>query len=134
MLTSIYEVRGDSLADPQKRAQLVAFMKALLLGWRDSLGDPDLSARLTVEVYGKGNGLDFAAQKAGCLAANDFVVSPETREHGLFWMSPRKIAETVATLGAGGIRVTPALFTNEIQEEAYRDLASQLRDVAPRPA
>jgi hypothetical protein len=35
MLTATYEVAADTLTDRAKRAQLVAFMKGDLLGWRD---------------------------------------------------------------------------------------------------
>jgi|HubBroStandDraft_1064217.scaffolds.fasta_scaffold53286_2 ABC-type nitrate/sulfonate/bicarbonate transport system substrate-binding protein len=119
MLTATYVATAGSLADPARREQIVAFMKGDLLGWQDSIKDPDLSARLTVEVYGKGNGLDFKRQEASCVVANGFIVSPETQKHGLFWMSPASVDETVASLAAAGVRATPDMFTNEILEEAY---------------
>jgi ABC-type nitrate/sulfonate/bicarbonate transport system substrate-binding protein len=119
MLTATYVATAGTLADPARRAQLVAFMKGDLMGWRDSIRDPDLSARLTVDVYGKGNGLDFKRQEASCLVANGFIVSPETRKHGLFWMSPASVDETIASLAAAGVKATPDMFTNEILEEAY---------------
>ncbi len=119
MLTATYEVASDSLADKAKRAQLVAFMKGDLLGWRDAIRDPALAARLTVDVYGRGNGLEFERQKASCVVANDFMVSDDTRKHGLFWMSPQNVDETIRALAAAGVRATPDMFTNEILEEAY---------------
>jgi ABC-type nitrate/sulfonate/bicarbonate transport system substrate-binding protein len=119
MLTATYEVAADSLTDPKRRAQLVAFMKGDLLGWRDVVGDPSLAARLTVDVYGKGNGLEYENQRASCVVANDFIVSPETRKHGLFWMSPQNVDQTISSLAAAGVKATPDMFTNEILEEAY---------------
>jgi ABC-type nitrate/sulfonate/bicarbonate transport system substrate-binding protein len=118
MLTAIYEVAADSLVDRTKRAQLVAFMKGDLLGWRDAVKDPSLAARLTVDVYGKGNGLDYKRQEASCVVANDFIVSADTRKHGLFWMSPQNVDETITALAAAGVRAKPDMFTNEILEEA----------------
>jgi ABC-type nitrate/sulfonate/bicarbonate transport system substrate-binding protein len=119
MLNATYSVRIDSLTDKTKRAQLVAFMKGEVLGWQDAIKDPDLATDLTVNVYGKGNGLDPKTQKISCIITNDFMVSPTTREKGLFWMSPQSIQETITTLAAGGVKATPDMFTNEILEEAY---------------
>jgi len=123
MLTATYEVAADTLRDRARRAQLVAFMKGDLLGWRDTLRDPALAARLTVEVYGQGNGLDLKRQEASCRVANTFIESADTRAHGLFWMTPESIEQTIAALAAGGVRARPQLFTNEILEEAYAGLA-----------
>jgi ABC-type nitrate/sulfonate/bicarbonate transport system substrate-binding protein len=120
MMNAVYIVRADALTDKLKRAQLVAFMKGASLGWQDAIDDPALAAKLTVEVYGQGNGLDLKGQEASSLATNDFMVSADTKAHGLFWMSPTLIAETIETLQAGGVKSSPDMFTNEILEEAYR--------------
>jgi ABC-type nitrate/sulfonate/bicarbonate transport system substrate-binding protein len=127
MLTATYVATAGSLADPATRAQIVAFMKGDLLGWQDSIGDPELSARLTVDVYGKGNGLDFKRQEASCVVANGFIVSADTRKHGLFWMSPASVDQTIASLAAASVKATPDMFTNEILEEAYAGLGSASR-------
>jgi ABC-type nitrate/sulfonate/bicarbonate transport system substrate-binding protein len=127
MLTATYVATAESLADPARRAQIVAFMKGDLMGWEESIRDPDLSARLTVDVYGKGNGLDFKRQEASCVVANGFIVSPDTQRHGLFWMSPASIEETIASLAAAGVRARSDMFTNEILEEAY----AGIRTAAP---
>jgi ABC-type nitrate/sulfonate/bicarbonate transport system substrate-binding protein len=119
MLNATYSVLGDSLADKTKRAQVVAFIRGEIRGWQDAIKDPELSARLTVDVYGKGNGLDFKGEEASCVASNDFLVNADTAAHGLFWMSPASISETITTLAAGGVKATPDMFTNEILEEAY---------------
>jgi ABC-type nitrate/sulfonate/bicarbonate transport system substrate-binding protein len=120
MLAETYMVATDSLTDKTKRAQIVAFMKGDVLGWQDAIKDPALGARLTVDIYGKGNGLDFKAQEASCIVTNDFIVSADTKAHGLFWMSPKSIDETCTTLAAAGVKATPDMFTNEILEEVYQ--------------
>lgn len=122
MLTATYEVAADSLSDPGRRAQLVAFMKGDLLGWQDVLKDPAGAARLTVERYGRETGLDLRRQQASCVVQNDFIVSAETRAHGLFWMSPERVAQTVAALQAAGVRARADYFTNEILDEAQEQL------------
>lgn len=119
MLTAIYEVASDSLKDKKKRSQIVAFMKGDILGWQDAVKDPALGAKLTAEVYGKGNGLDEQSQQASCSVANHFIVSPDTDRHGLFWMTPESVDKTIASLAAAGVKATPEMFTNEILEEIY---------------
>ena len=124
MLTATYEVASDSLRDRAKRSQIVAFMKGDLLGWRDAVRDPAFAARLTVDVYGKGNGLDAGRQEASCRVANEFIDAPVVRDHGLFWMSPAAVEETLASLGAAGVRASRDLFTNEILEEAFEGIGA----------
>jgi hypothetical protein len=124
MINGIYSVRSDSLIDKTKRAQLVAFMKAEILGWQDAVKDPTLGARLTTEVYGKGNGLDPKITLTSCQITNDFMVSADTQQHGLFWMTPAGIEKTIKSLGAAGIKAAPDRFTNEILEEVFQGKSS----------
>jgi ABC-type nitrate/sulfonate/bicarbonate transport system substrate-binding protein len=119
MFTATYSVASDSLRDRAKRAQLVAFMKAEIKGWQDVIKDPAMGARLTVDVYGKGNGLDFDGQLASCVVTNGMMEDDTTREHGLFWMSPSGIEDSIVTLAAAGVRATPDMFNNEILHEAH---------------
>jgi ABC-type nitrate/sulfonate/bicarbonate transport system substrate-binding protein len=112
MFSATYSVLTASLADRKKRAQLVAFMKGEVLGWQDAIADPDFAAKLDVEVYGKGNGLDFKSERQSCIATNDLMVSDDTRKHGLFWMSPESIEGTLKTLEASGVKISPDRFTN----------------------
>jgi ABC-type nitrate/sulfonate/bicarbonate transport system substrate-binding protein len=119
MFTATYSVAEASLQDARTRRQLVAFMRGEIRGWQDAIRDPDLAAHLTVDVYGKGNGLDLAGERASCVVTNAVMADATTRAHGLFWMDPAAVADTITTLGAAGVRATPAMFTNEILEEAY---------------
>ncbi len=119
MFTATYAVASDSLTDKVRRAQLVAFMKGEILGWQDAIKDPALAAHLTVDVYGAGNGLDFKSQEMSCVATYDYIVNDDTKKHGLFWMTPTSVQETVAACAASGITASPDMFTNEILEEAY---------------
>jgi ABC-type nitrate/sulfonate/bicarbonate transport system substrate-binding protein len=119
MFGMVYSVRADSLEDSASRARLVAFMKGEVLGWQDEIKYPDVAADLTVNVYGKDNGLDLAVQKACCIATNDFIVSADTEKHGLFWMTDKAIEETIVSLRASGVHISADLFTNKILEEVY---------------
>jgi ABC-type nitrate/sulfonate/bicarbonate transport system substrate-binding protein len=124
MLTATYSVRTDSLTDKTKRAQIVAFMKGDILGWQDAIRDPALGAQLTIDVYGKGNGLELTTEKRSCEVTNGLMVTPTTQQHGLFWMSPEDIDATIVTLAAAGVKATPDMFTNEILEEVYQGKSS----------
>ncbi|HZZ58913.1 MAG TPA: ABC transporter substrate-binding protein [Opitutaceae bacterium] len=128
MFTATYSVPEAALRDPRQRAQLVAFVRGEALGWRDAIEHPRLAARLTTDVYGRDNGLDFAVELASCLATNPLMESAATRRHGLFWMSPQGVADTITTLAAARVRAAPELFTNEILEEAYQG------ESLPRPS
>jgi ABC-type nitrate/sulfonate/bicarbonate transport system substrate-binding protein len=119
MFNGTYSVLVDSLTDKAKRTQLVAFMKCEVLGWQDAVRDPALAARLTTQVYGKGNGLDPKTTLTSCVVSNDFIVSADTQQHGLFWMTPSAVEETIKSLGAAGIKATPDMFSNEILEEVF---------------
>ncbi|MFC8181314.1 MULTISPECIES: ABC transporter substrate-binding protein [Nocardiaceae] len=119
--TGTYTVRSDSLTDPDKRARVIAFMKADIRGWQDAIADPAAGAKLAVEVYGKDNGLDLSAQTASCVASNDLMVTPDTTANGLFTMTPDLIAQSVRTLGAGGITASETLFDMSILDEIYAD-------------
>lgn len=119
MLSGTFTVAAGSLNDKTKRAQLVAFLKGDILGWQDEIKDPALAGKLTAEVYGKDNGLDAKSQEASCRVQNEFIVSADTKKHGIFWMTPELIEESIATLAASGVKATADLFTNELLEEIY---------------
>lgn len=120
MFTATYTVLEDSLRDERKRAQLVAFMRGEIKGWQDAIREPATAAQLAVNVYGKGNGLNYQSQRAASAATNAIMEDDVTRRHGLFWMSPGDVEDTIRTLAAGRVKATPAMFTNEIVEEAYQ--------------
>lgn len=120
MFTATYSVAEQSLRDRRQRAQLVAFIRGEARGWRDAIDDPPLAARLTTDVYGRDNGLDYRVELASCLATNPMMENGATRRHGLFWMSPEAIDDTIRTLSAARVRAGPEIFTNEILEEAYQ--------------
>lgn len=119
LLAATYTARASSLADKHERAQLVAFMRGDMEGWRAALADPALSARLTVDVYGKDNGLNLQTEQQACVASGPLIEDQTTRSKGLFWMSDEAVAQTIETLAAAGIRAQRTMFTNEILAEAH---------------
>lgn len=124
LYTAAYAVRADSLTDKTKRAQIVAFMRGDIKGWQDVIKDPTLGAKLTVEVYGKGNGLDETTEYKSCLLTNELMLNDVTKAHGLFWMSDEGVKETIDTLAVAGIKATQDMFSNEILAEIYQGKTS----------
>jgi ABC-type nitrate/sulfonate/bicarbonate transport system substrate-binding protein len=124
LITATYTVKADSLTDKAKRAQIIAFMKGDILGWQDVVKDPALGAKLTVDVYGKGNGLKLEAEVESCQLTNELMLNDTTKAHGLFWMSDEAIAESIATMATAGVKATPDMFTNEILAEVYQGKTS----------
>lgn len=94
-------------------------MKGDVRGWQDVVADPTLGAKLTVDTYGKGNGLEEAAERESCALTNELMVNDTTKGHGLFWMSDEAIAETIQTLAAAGVKATPDMFTNEVLADVF---------------
>jgi ABC-type nitrate/sulfonate/bicarbonate transport system substrate-binding protein len=124
LFTAAYAVKADSLTDKAKRAQIVAFMRGDIRGWQEVVKDPALGAKLTVDVYGKGNGLNQDAEYKSCQLTNELMINDVTNAHGLFWMSDDGVRETVATMAVAGIKATPEMFTNEILAEIYQGKSS----------
>jgi ABC-type nitrate/sulfonate/bicarbonate transport system substrate-binding protein len=118
-VTNTYFVLSDTLKDKDKRASVVAFMKAEIKGWQENIADPALGAKLTAETYGKALKLDEKEQLLENEAGNKLIESDDTKAHGLFWMTDEIISETVATITAGGGKISKDLFTTEILEEVY---------------
>jgi ABC-type nitrate/sulfonate/bicarbonate transport system substrate-binding protein len=119
LLTATYTVRSDSLTDKAKRAQVVSFMKADIKGWQDAVADPELGAELTVSKYGKSLNLAVSDQQKSAAATNLLMVTPDTKSHGLMWMTDEAISSTVSTLAAGGVQADKSIFTTEILEEVF---------------
>jgi hypothetical protein len=108
------------LADASARAKAVALLRGEIRGWQQVIADPALGAQLTVDVYGKDLGLAKAEQQESSAATNALMESDVTRQHGLFWMTPETIGETIATLAVGKIKATPDMFSNELLQDAYQ--------------
>jgi hypothetical protein len=120
MFTCNYTVTEQSLADPAQREKIKHFLRGAIRGWQDAVVDPALSAKLTVDIYGKENHLNYNAQMKSAAATNELMVTPDTDKHGLMWMSDDSVAATIETLGRAGIKAKPDLFTNEILAEIYQ--------------
>jgi ABC-type nitrate/sulfonate/bicarbonate transport system substrate-binding protein len=117
--SDVYAVTGQSLSNATTRKQLVAFMAGEIQGWNVALTNPDLGAELTVDVYGKANGLTVKGMQLAAQATNAITVSADTKAHGLMYMSADGIEATVKTLALSGIKSSAGLFDTSILTEAY---------------
>ncbi|MDA8184056.1 MAG: ABC transporter substrate-binding protein [Actinomycetota bacterium] len=119
IVDDIYIARSSDLADASTRKQIVGLMTGEAKGWRAAFADPHEAASLAVYDYGKSLHLVFQQQFESVKAEQALVTSPATASHGLLWMTPETVAETVKSLALGGTNATPGMFTNEILTEVY---------------
>jgi ABC-type nitrate/sulfonate/bicarbonate transport system substrate-binding protein len=119
LYSGTYLARASSLRDSAERAQVVALMKGEIQGWEAAFANPPLAAHLTVDVYGKNDGLDVPTQQKELAAYEKLFRTPATARHGLMWMSAGDVAANIKTLGLVNIKSSPKYFTNEILEEVF---------------
>jgi ABC-type nitrate/sulfonate/bicarbonate transport system substrate-binding protein len=121
IVDDIYIAKTADLADPVKKQQIVGLMKGEALGWKAALASPHTAATLAVDVYGKSLGLIFEQEYKAVITERQLVTTPDTKAHGLFWMSPATVASSVHSMVLGGTKATASMFTNEILTEVYSD-------------
>ncbi|GAA0316136.1 ABC transporter substrate-binding protein [Kineococcus aurantiacus] len=103
-----------------QRDFLKAFLKAEVQGWNDAVADPQGSADLAVNTYGKDQDLDLAEQVAEAQAQNELIVSDDTKANGLFTMTDALIAENIEALAQMGTTITAEqLFDLSLLAEVY---------------
>lgn len=120
LVSQIYMTRTDTIED--EREKLKALLKSDIRGWRDSLADPALGARLTVENYGSDLGLDEAEQVLESEDQNSIILTDETRTNGILTVSEELIEGTIESLALGGIEITAEqLFDFSLLDEVYEE-------------
>lgn len=121
LVDDIYIARTSDLANTDSRDQIAAVMTAEALGWQAAFADPAGTAALAVNDYGKSLHLNLKQQTESVEAEKTLVVTPDTTEHGMFWMSQDTVAETVRSLNLGGTKATASMFSNEVLTDVYKD-------------
>lgn len=120
LMEDLYIANAADIADPVKRKEIVGIMTGESKGWSDVLVHPDQAATLAVTKYGANLKLNPTQQKLDAEEQNAFVADADTAKHGLFWMTPAKVAGTIKSLGIGNVTATPSMFTNEILQSIYK--------------
>ena len=105
------------------REKLKAYLVAEIKGWTDAVNDPEEGARLAYEIYGADLDLIPENSIAGSIAqSEELVVSADTEEFGLFWITPELQEATIASLAGAGIELEAAdLFDLSLLEEVYAE-------------
>jgi ABC-type nitrate/sulfonate/bicarbonate transport system substrate-binding protein len=112
-----YIVTKESLQN--SRAKVKAALIGDLLGWKDSLTDPALAAKLSVA---KGQGLSQQQELLQAYAQNALIATGDALTHGMFYVTPSAQAASVKTLTLGGVHVTSKdLFDMSLLDEIYTD-------------
>lgn len=120
LYSGTYAARSSSLDNPAERAQIVALMRGEIQGWEKAFADPTLAAHLTVDVYGKSNGLDVPTQQKELGAYEKLFKTATTAAHGLMWMSPSDVEANLKTLSLVKIEAKTSYFTDEILQEVFK--------------
>jgi ABC-type nitrate/sulfonate/bicarbonate transport system substrate-binding protein len=120
-VTESFVVTQDSIDN--NRAALKAFLKATILGWKDSIADPDGGADLALNEFGADLGLNADKEYYQSKTQNEILVqTDETAANGLFTISDAMIAQNLATLKAAGYTITAdQLFDMSLLKEVYEE-------------
>jgi len=120
-VTESFVVTQDSIDN--NRAALKAFLKATILGWKDSIADPNGGADLALNVYGADLGLNADKEYYQSKTQNEILVqTDETAANGLFTISDAMIAQNLATLKAAGYTIAAnQLFDMSLLKEVYEE-------------
>lgn len=120
MVSAVYVLHTDSIA--QSRGTIKSFLRAEIKGWTAGLVDPGLGASLAVGTYGRTLGLAVDEQVLESKAGNALILTADTKAHGLFTVTDALVAQTMATLRAGGLSLTAdQLFDLSILKEVYQE-------------
>jgi len=105
------------------RDMLKAFLVAEIRGWTDAVNDPEGGAELAVNTYGKDLDLNLENSIAGSVEASEnLVVSADTEEHGLFWITDELQQATIDSLAGAGITLSADdLFDLSLLQEVYEE-------------
>ncbi len=116
----VYAVKKETLEDPDKKAAIEGFLKGEIEGWQAYVADPTEAVDLTVNDYAKDGGLTVEEQTKQAELQMDLLVTDETKEHGLLWISDDGIQKNIATLESLGITgVDESLFDTSLLEDVY---------------
>jgi ABC-type nitrate/sulfonate/bicarbonate transport system substrate-binding protein len=110
-----YVTTEENLAT--KTDLLVGFLKAERQGWQYDLDHPQEGTDLQLKLYGQKLGTDPKQAQAINIAQQQLILTPTTKEKGLFWIDDAEVEANVKTLAVAGIATTKDLFTTEVLEK-----------------
>ncbi len=110
----VYETTEERIS--KYRHELVDFLRAEREGWNKDIKDPKLGATLAIKRFGKNLGLTMKEELLQSKEQVPLMLTPETRKHGLLWMSPAGIEQNIATMRVAGIKAPRDLFDTSLLE------------------
>ncbi len=116
---------GESLvasddAIQNKHDELVAALTAVVKGWKEAVADPQESADLTVNDYGKDQNYDADSIKLSVDRQNTLISTDETTANGLLTISADKQQQTIDSLALAGIDITAdQLFDMSLLDDVF---------------
>ena len=117
----VYAVKKETLSDPEKKASVEGFLKGEIKGWQSYVADQTQAVDLTVNDYGKDGGLTIEEQTKQATRQLDLLVTPDSKEHGLLWISQDGIAKNLTTMKALGIQgADESLFDTSLLQDVYQ--------------
>lgn len=121
IFSGIYIATGSTLAG--QRDLIRRMLRAEIRGWQDFVQDIDYAVALTVDKYAADQGLSPEQQRLQAEAQLDLLVTPDTTENGLFWMSEDGIAANLKTMDVLGIAAERTLFSTDLLADIYQGQA-----------
>lgn len=120
-MSQTYTVLRSSLADEQKRDQIVRLFRGDAQGWQLYKDDPEAAADLTVEAHPDA-GLDLETQRKQAEVQLDIMYSELTDQHGFGWFTDEQVQDNLKLFELLGIEgATAELWDRSILDEVYRD-------------
>jgi hypothetical protein len=83
------------------------------------VSDPSLAARVTVDKYATGLGLNYRGEYLAALATRGVTGSSETSAHGVLSFNASQVAQTIETLARAGVKASASLFDTSLLSEAH---------------
>jgi len=121
LVSQIYFCQTKSL-EGDDRETIKKLLTADIKGWRESLKDPEMGAKLAVEKYGKDLGLKLEAAIEESKSQNELIYTDDTKANGIMTVSDLLLEETIESLGFGGIDITiEKLFDFSVLNEIYEE-------------
>ena len=109
--SDIYEVTEETLATKEK--ELVAFMKAEKAGWTYNIDNVAEGTKVAL-TFAKSSGLSYKQQLLENQSQMPLLLTPYTKQHGIFSMDPADIEANVKTLAVAGVKTDASMFTDKI--------------------
>lgn len=110
------------------RDAVVRYLRATIKGWKDNLANPAMGAKLAVNTYGTGLGLDVTEQTQENQINNTLVTTDETKTKGILVVTKQRfsgpVTDVLKTAGETNLPDVNSYVDETIHRDAYQSLSS----------